>query len=105
MNNSSSASGSRKSNVAVRVWRFYAEGFRAMTLGRYLWALILVKLVIFFLLFKLFFFPDRLARDYDTDADRARAVRHELTQPRQAVKAQQPSSVTASPVSRNIINQ
>jgi len=69
----------------VRVWRFYVDGFRAMTLGRYLWAIILVKLAILFLVFKLFFFPDRLARDYDNDRDRADAVRHHLTEPREHV--------------------
>lgn len=69
----------QKSNIFVRIWRFYADGFRAMTLGRYLWALILAKIVLLFLVFRLFFFPDRLAENYDNDRDRANAVRHELT--------------------------
>ncbi len=56
----------------------YAGGFREMTVGRRLWALILVKLAILFLVFRLFFFPDRLAEEYDTDAERARAVAREL---------------------------
>ncbi|MDE6438386.1 MAG: DUF4492 domain-containing protein [Muribaculaceae bacterium] len=57
----------------------YVDGFRSMTVGRKLWALILVKLAILFLLFRLFLFPDLLERDYDTDADRAQAVRSALT--------------------------
>lgn len=57
----------------------YVDGFRSMTVGRKLWALILVKQAILFLLFRLFFFPDLLERDYDTDADRAQAVRSALT--------------------------
>lgn len=65
-------------NVFVRIWRFYADGFRSMTIGRYLWAIILVKLVVLFLVFRLFFFPDVLARDYDTDEERAQAVRTNL---------------------------
>lgn len=56
----------------------YAGGFREMTVGRRLWALILIKLAILFLVFRLFFFPDRLAEEYDTDAERARAVAREL---------------------------
>ncbi len=64
-----------KVNPVVRVWRFYRDGFRAMTVGRYLWALILIKLFILFFVFKLFFFPDLLKRDYDNDRDRAQAVR------------------------------
>lgn len=49
-----------------------------MTLGRYLWALILIKLIILFFIFKLFFFPDILEKAYDNDADRAKAVRSSL---------------------------
>lgn len=49
-----------------------------MTVGRYLWAMILIKVAILFLVFKLFFFPDRLKQDYDTDEERARAVRRDL---------------------------
>lgn len=56
----------------------YIGGFREMTVGRRLWAIILVKLAIMFLVFKLFFFPDKLAEEYDNDADRARAVRSSL---------------------------
>ena len=54
------------------------EGFRSMTLGKKLWMLILIKLFILFFVFKLFFFPDILSRDYDTDAERAEAVRESL---------------------------
>ncbi|WP_303632971.1 DUF4492 domain-containing protein [uncultured Muribaculum sp.] len=71
-----------KVNPVVRVWRFYRDGFRAMTVGRYLWALILIKLFIIFFVFKLFFFPDLLKRDYDNDRDRAQAVRTALTDER-----------------------
>ncbi|MDE5686751.1 MAG: DUF4492 domain-containing protein [Paramuribaculum sp.] len=67
-----------------RIVRFYVDGFREMTLGRYLWALILVKLAILFFVFKIFFFPDRLERDYSTDEERARAVRRDLARPRPA---------------------
>lgn len=50
-----------------------------MTTGRSLWVLIIVKLVIIFGILKLFFFPDLLSRDYDTDEQRAEAVRTYLT--------------------------
>ena len=61
-----------------RILRFYIDGFRQMTVGRYLWAIILIKLFILFFVFKLFFFPDLLKRDYDNDADRAAAVRKSM---------------------------
>ena len=47
-------------NVFGRVWRFYLEGFRSMTVGRTLWAIILIKLAVMFLVLKVFFFPDAL---------------------------------------------
>lgn len=52
-----------------------------MTTGRWLWLLIIVKLAIIFLVFKLFFFPDILKRDYDDDASRASAVRRSMLDP------------------------
>lgn len=61
------------------VWRFYYEGFRGMTLGKTLWAIILLKLFIFFVIMKMLFFPNILSRDYDNDSDRAQHVRQELT--------------------------
>lgn len=63
----------------ARVRDLYVGGFREMTVGRKLWVIILIKLAIIFLVFKLFFFPDKLAEEYDNDADRAEAVRTSLT--------------------------
>lgn len=65
--------------MIIAVWRFYRDGFREMTIGRTLWALILVKLFIMFAILKVFFFPDLLQRDFDNDADRAAHVRKSLT--------------------------
>lgn len=59
----------------------YVDGFRNMTVGRKLWLLIIIKLFIFFAVLKLFFFPDVLERHYDTDPERADAVRESLIQP------------------------
>ena len=41
------------------IFRFYVDGFRSMTLGRTLWAIILLKLFIMFAILRLFFFPDQ----------------------------------------------
>ncbi len=46
------------SNIIARIARFYYDGFRQMTLGRTLWLVIAVKLVIIFAILKVFFFPD-----------------------------------------------
>lgn len=64
-----------------RIIRFYYEGFREMTWGRKLWAIILVKLFIMFAILKLFFFPDLLKRDFETDEERAEHVIEQLTNP------------------------
>lgn len=64
--------------ITARVADLYVDGFRSMTVGRKLWVLIIVKLLIIFGVFKLFFFPDLLQRDYSTDAERAEAVRQNL---------------------------
>lgn len=47
--------------VLRSIFRFYADGFRSMTVGRTLWAIILIKLFIIFAVLKLCFFPDPLA--------------------------------------------
>ena len=57
---------------------FYVDGFRNMTVGRSLWAIILIKLFIMFAVIKFLFFPDKLSSGYDTDEERADAVRNEL---------------------------
>lgn len=64
-----------------RVIDLYADGFRQMTVGRKLWALIIIKLILLFGVMKLFFFPDILHERYDTDAERASAVRIALSHP------------------------
>lgn len=61
-----------------RIVDLYVDGFKNMTVGRQLWAIILLKLVILFLVFKLFFFEDKLASGYADDESRAAAVRTEL---------------------------
>ncbi len=71
----------RGSNVFSKIFYFYYDGFRAMTLGKTLWIIILIKLFIFFFVLKLFFFPDLLNTRFDTDDERAEHVSVELTNP------------------------
>ncbi|MDR0744920.1 MAG: DUF4492 domain-containing protein [Mediterranea sp.] len=52
-------------NTVLRIWNFYVEGFRSMTLGRILWAIILLKLFIMFAILKVFFFPDFLSSRFE----------------------------------------
>ena len=53
----------RKSSFIYRVYDLYVDGFRRMTLGKTLWAVILVKLFIIFVILKWLFFPDFIKRN------------------------------------------
>lgn len=64
-----------------KIFNFYYDGFRSMTWGRKLWGIILVKLFIMFAILRLFFFPDLLKRDYNSDEERATHVLEQLTNP------------------------
>lgn len=65
-----------KVGIFRRIWLFYYEGFRSMTLGRTLWIIILIKLTIMFLVLKIFFFPSTLAGK--TDEQKADYVSRQL---------------------------
>lgn len=60
-------------SVLSKIWRFYYDGFRDMTVGRTLWLIIILKLFIMFFILKLFFFKSDL-RDYDTPQEKGDRV-------------------------------
>lgn len=64
--------------LVIRIFNFYVEGFKSMTIGKTLWIIILIKLFIMFFILKLFFFPNFLNSRYDNDADKAQHVRSEM---------------------------
>lgn len=68
----------RRPGLLRRVIGFYADGFRAMTLGRVLWRVVLVKLAILLVL-AIALQQSRLAARFDTDAERAAHVLGVLT--------------------------
>ncbi len=57
----------RKDNFLYRVYDLYVDGFRHMRLGKTLWAIILIKLFIIFVILKIFFFPNFLKQHADGD--------------------------------------
>lgn len=69
----------KSSNPIKTVFMFYYEGFRDMTIGKKLWAIILIKLFIMFFILKLFFFPNFLNSKFDTEEEKASYVLDELT--------------------------
>ena len=68
----------RKDNFLYRVYDLYVDGFRHMRLGKTLWAIILIKLFIIFVILKIFFFPDFLKQH--ADGNEAGFVATELTE-------------------------
>ncbi len=50
----------KKDGFWYRAFDLYYDGFRHMTLGKTLWAIIAIKLIIMFAILKVFFFPNFL---------------------------------------------
>lgn len=48
----------KKSSFLYRAFDLYYDGFKNMTLGKTLWAVIIIKLIIMFALLKPIFFPN-----------------------------------------------
>jgi hypothetical protein len=65
-----------------KVVQFYIDGFRDMRLGKTLWLIILIKLFLFFVVLKGFFFPNFLNKRCETDEEKARYVSTQLTERR-----------------------
>jgi len=59
--------------------RFYVAGFRSMTVGRSLWLVIIIKMVVLFGVLKLFFFPDFLETRFDNNTDRSNYVLEQIS--------------------------
>ena len=60
-------------NILSNVCEFYRQGFHEMTLGKTLWTIIIIKLIIIFAVLKVFFFPDYIDQN-DTEGDAASFV-------------------------------
>ena len=69
-----------KENVFLRIWRFYYEGFRSMTIGKTLWLIVIVKLFIMFVILRLFFFQPVLKGSDEQKADKVRGNLIELAE-------------------------
>jgi hypothetical protein len=66
-------------NVFRNIFLFYYQGFKGMTVGKKLWTIIIIKLIILFLIMKLLFFPNFLKTNFKTDAERSNHVIEQLT--------------------------
>ncbi|MBF0984829.1 MAG: DUF4492 domain-containing protein [Campylobacter sp.] len=62
-----------------KIFKFYSDGFRGMKLGRTLWAVILIKLFIIFVLLKFFIFDENLNSKFKTDQEKIDFIYKNLT--------------------------
>ncbi len=69
-----------KQNIFFRIWHFYRDGFLNLNgWGKQVWLVILIKLFVMFFILKLFFFPNFLKTNFDTDQQRSEYVLENLT--------------------------
>jgi len=62
-----------------KIFNFYVEGFKNMTLGKNLWLLIAIKLFILFVVIKWMFFPNYLETHFSNDKERSTYILEQLT--------------------------
>jgi hypothetical protein len=65
--------------ILKKIFYFYYDGFSSMTVGKKLWVIIIIKLVIMFAILKLFFFRDFLETRFGSDKERSDYVIDQLT--------------------------
>jgi hypothetical protein len=65
--------------ILKKIFYFYYDGFRSMTVGKKLWVIIIIKLFIMFAILKLFFFRDFLETRFESDKERSDYVIDQLT--------------------------
>jgi len=71
-----------KNHLFYKIFYFYYDGFKSMTVGRQLWIIILIKLFILFAVLKIFFFPDVLKEKFSSDEQRGDFVIEQLSKSR-----------------------
>ncbi len=64
--------------LPMKVFGFYRDGFARMTVGKTLWKIIIIKLIVMFAVLKLFFFPNYLNTNFETDKQRGDYVLEQL---------------------------
>ncbi len=66
-------------NVGSQIISFYRDGFKGMKVGKQLWKIIFIKLFIMFAVLKLFFFPNYLNSNFETDEEKGNHVLEQIT--------------------------
>ena len=67
-------------NIFKRTFLFYKEGFVNLPLwGKQVWLVFLINLFVMFVILKIFFLPNFLKSNFNTDQDRSNHVLERLT--------------------------
>ncbi len=69
-----------ESRQKFNFFTMFRDGFKSMTLGRTLWIVAIIKLVIMFLILRPIFFPNFLNSKFQDAESKADYVREELIQ-------------------------
>jgi len=69
----------KMTNLISDIANFYIDGFRQMKVGKKLWLLIAIKLLILFGVMKIFFFPNYLKTNYPDDKAKSQHLMEHLT--------------------------
>lgn len=67
-----------KNTTKFNFFIMFKDGFKRMTLGKTLWALVIIKLIITFLILKPFFFPNFLDSNFDDSKSKGNYVGEQL---------------------------
>lgn len=67
-----------ESTQKFNFFTMFRDGFKRMTLGKVLWTIVIIKLIIMFLILRPFFFPNFLNSKFDDPESKANYVRQEL---------------------------
>ncbi len=72
-----------RNTLLHRIFRFYIDGFKNLSgWGKQVWIIILIKLFIMFAILKIFFFPNFLKSNFESDRERSDFVLEQLTDPK-----------------------
>jgi hypothetical protein len=61
-----------------KILNLYIDGFKNMRLGKKLWAIVAIKLFIFFVVIKMLFFPNILKENFQNDTQRSEHILNNL---------------------------
>ena len=66
-------------NSIFKIFNFYKEGFKNLTLGKTLWKIIFIKLFVMFVVLKLFVFDVNFNSIFKSDSEKSAFVLKNLT--------------------------